>query len=253
MKINRFLPLIIPLLIYLLFQIYFFYPRIIYIVLVLMNLLIFFSMRQLSQESQVDKKWWNFLILPAVMSSFIIIYTLFLDNKTIIQSLFILDVIFLYFYIRFVYFYLIKPSSYEAFSIENITSYGNFLTFFLIATAIYGLQSFLDVSIWLLEIIILVLSAVILYQFFWANKIVFKKAMPYILIGCFILIELSWSISFLPLNFNISGLTLAICYYMLAGIIKNYLLDKLDSKRIKIYLTIGLTSLILILVTARWA
>ena len=218
-----------------------------------MNLLIFFSMRQLSQESQVDKKWWNFLILPAVMSSFIIIYTLFLDNKTIIQSLFILDVIFLYFYIRFVYFYLIKPSSYEAFSIENITSYGNFLTFFLIATAIYGLQSFLDVSIWLLEIIILVLSAVILYQFFWANKIVFKKAMPYILIGCFILIELSWSISFLPLNFNISGLTLAICYYMLAGIIKNYLLDKLDSKRIKIYLTIGLTSLILILVTARWA
>jgi len=252
MRINRWLPLIIPLIILILFQLYFIFPKIIYIVLILMNLAIFFTTWQFSKASQVDKKWWNFFILPSVMSSMILIYTLFLDNKTIIQVIFLINALLVYFYFRYVYFYLIKPVAYEVFSIENISSYGNFLTFFLLASIIYGLQSFLDISIWLLELVIAALSILILYQYFWANKIDLKKGMLYILIDCFILIELSWSISFLPLNFNILGLSLAICYYMLTGIIGSYLLDKLDSKKLRIYLSLGLISQAIILFTARW-
>lgn len=252
MKYNRLLPLLIPLIVFVFLEIFFSYPKMIYVFLVLINLTIFFALWQLAKASNINKQWWNFLILPALMSSMVMAYSIFLNNKILIQFLFITDIIFLYFYLRCVYYYLIYPQAYELFSIENISSYGDWLTFFLLTATVYGLQSFLDLPIWLLEIAMLFVIILIVYQTIWVNKIDFKKGLPYLLICCLILIELSWSISFLPFNYNILGLILAICYYILIGLVKNHLLDKLDKKAIKTYLTIGLTCLFLILFTAQW-
>lgn len=252
MKYNHFLPLLTSLVVFILLEIFFSYPKIIYIILVLINFVIFFALWQMAKASKIDKRWWNFLILPALMSSAVIAYSIFLNNKILIQILFIIDIAFLYFYLRCVYYYLIRPQFYETFSIENISSYGNLLTFFLIATTIYGLQSFLGAPIWILEIIMLIIIFFIVYQIIWVNKIDFKKGLTYILICCLILVELSWSISFLSFNYNIAGLFLAINYYILVGLVKDYSLNKLDKKTIKMYLGIGLTCLFLILFTAQW-
>jgi len=252
LKLNRFLPLLIPLIIYALDEIYFFYPKLIYIVVVLINLLIFFVVWQFCAKSQVDKEWWNYLILPAIMSSSVMAYSVFLSSKSVIQLLFFLNLLFLYFYLRHVYYYLLNPIVYEVFSIENISSYVGWFSFFLFSATIYGLQSFLNLPIFRLALIMLLVAALIIYQIIWVNKIEFKKGLPYILISCFILVELCWSISFLPFNYNISGLCLAICFYIVTGLIKNYLLDKLDAARVKMYLILGLASLFLILFTARW-
>ncbi|MFH1233753.1 MAG: hypothetical protein V1649_03860 [Patescibacteria group bacterium] len=251
-KDNHFLPFLIPLIVFVFFEIFFSYPKMIYVIFVLVNLTIFFPLWQWAKASNINKQWWNFFILPAIMSSMVIAYSIFLNNKILIQSLFIIDIFFLFFYLRSVYYYLIYPQSYELFSIENISSYGNWLTFFFLSATVYGLQSFLDLPIWLLELIMLAVIILIVYQTIWANKIDFKKGLPYILICCLILIELSWAISFLPFNYNIAGLILAIGYYILIGLVKDHLLDKLDKKTVKTYLGIGLTSLFLILLTAQW-
>jgi hypothetical protein len=67
-----------------------------------------------------------------------------------------------------------------------------------------------------------------------------------------ILVELFWSISFLPFNYNITGLILAVCYYVIIGLVKNHLLGKLDAAKVKMYLILGGVSLFLIMLTARW-
>ncbi len=252
MKLNRLLPLLIPLLIFALEEMYFFYPKLIYIAVVLINLFIFFAVWQFCAASQVDKQWWNYFILPAVMSSVIIGYSIFLSSKLIIQFLFILNLFFLYFYLRHIYYYLINPSAYEIFSIENISSYISWFSFFMLSSVIYGLQSFLNLPILNLALIFLAVSILIIYQVIWVNKIDFKSGLPYILISCLLLVELCWSISFLPFNYNISGLCLAICFYVIIGLIKNYLLDKLDANKVKMYLMLGSISLFLILLTAKW-
>jgi len=252
MKLNRLLPLLIPLLVYALDEIYFFYPKLIYAAAVLINLLIFFAVWQFCAKSQVDSEWWNYLILPAVMSTAVMAYSVFLSSKPVIQLLFVLNLVFLYFYLRHIYYYLLNPSAYEIFSIENISSYVSWLSFFLLASTIYGLQSFLNLPIFQLVLIMLAAAALIIYQIIWVNKIELKKGLPYILISCLILVELCWSISFLPFNYNISGLCLAICFYVVTGLIKNQLLDKLDATRVKMYLILGSVSLCLILFTARW-
>jgi len=252
MKLNRLLPLFIPLAIYALDEMYFFYPKLIYVAVVLISLLIFFAVWQFCSASQIDKQWWNYLILPAVMSTVVIAYSVFLSSKLIIQLLFILNLVFLYFYLRHIYYYLLKPSAYEVFSIENISSYVSWFSFFLLSAVIYGLQSFLNLPIFNLALIMLVVTALIIYQIIWVNKIELKKGLPYILISCLILVELCWSISFLPFNYNISGLSLAICFYVIIGLIKNHLLDKLDAIKVRMYLILGSVSLFLILFTARW-
>ncbi|MEI6596652.1 MAG: hypothetical protein WCL13_00355 [bacterium] len=252
MKLNRFLPLFIPLVIYALDEMYFFYPKLIYVAAVFINLLIFFAVWQFCSASKIDKQWWNYLILPAVVSTVIIAYSVFLSSKSAIQLLFALNLVFLYFYLRHVYYYLLNPSAYEALSLENISSYVGWFSFFLLSATIYSLQSFLNFPIFYLALVMLAATALIIYQIIWVNKIELKKGLPYILISCLILVELCWSISFLPFNYNISGLSLAICFYVIIGLIKNYLLDKLDAVKIKTYLILGSVSLFLILFTARW-
>lgn len=252
MKLNRFLPLAIPLLVFFADEIYYFYPKLIYVVAVLSVLLIFFAIWQFSCQSEIDKKWWNYLILPAVMSTSVMAYSVFLSGKLSIQLLFIFNLVFLYLYFRHVYYYLLNPAAYAVFSIENLSSYVNWLTFFFLAATIYGLESFLNLPTSWLMLVMLGTTALIIYQIIWAYKIELKAGLPYILISCLILTELSWSISFLPFNYNISGLALAICYYVIIGLVKNHLLDKLDSKKVKIYLILGSVSLFLILFTAKW-
>lgn len=249
---NRFLPLLAPLLVFLLQEIYFFYPRLIYVTAVLAVLLIFFAVWQFSRASKVDGRWWNYLILPALMSGAVMAYSVFISGQFIIQLLFIFNLVFLYLYLRHVYYYLLNPFGYEVFSLENISSYVNWLVFFLLASTAYGLESFLNLPIFWLMLIIISAAALLVYQIIWVNKIELKLGLPYILISGLILVELFWSISFLPFNYNIAGLALAICYYMIIGLVKNYLLGKFDAAKVKIYLILGLISLFLVLLTAKW-
>lgn len=252
MKYNRFLPLIVPALAWATLEIYLAYPGQIYVALVLINLFLFFALWQFTRESIAEKKWWNFLVLPALLSVALVSYTTLLKNRLFIQFLFFLEVAILYLYLRFSYYYLVRPEHYKVSSIENISQYVGFLTFFLAAATVYGLESFLDLPAWILMIAMLVVSALVVYEIIWANNIDLKDGFVYLLVGCLVLTELAWSISFLPLNFNIAGFTLAVFYYMLVGSVRLHLIGALDRSKIKMYLAFGFLSIILILMTARW-
>ncbi len=249
---KRLLPLFIPLLIWAFIQIFYFNPKLIYVVLVLVNAVLFYAVWQLTRDSSVDNKWWNYLILPSLLLSFTILFSLFVQNKLLIQIIFVALSASLYIYLKHSFYYLLEPISYREDSLSNISASLNFVTFFLLASVIYGLQSFLNFSVLLLSFIVLVIGFLLIYQIIWANKIGFKKGLIYILIGCLIIVELAWSISFLPFNYIATGLILAICYYILVNLIKNYLLDELDSKKVRTYLLIGLIGIILVLFTSRW-
>jgi hypothetical protein len=252
MKYNCFLPLLISLAVIILSEIFFFWPQMIYVILVLAVLLFLFTLRQFKQASLKKEKWWNFLILPSCFYVGLIVFSSLIPNKLLVQLLFIFNTVFLYFYFRSLYYYLIKPDFYHDHSLENFSSYGNFLAFYFIASAIYGLQAFLNIPVWLLALVILVVVGLIVYQIIWINKINIHVGLFYILLACLILVELAWSVTFLPLSFYILGLILSICYYMSIGLIRFYLLNRLDKKIIKLYLIFGFSSIFMVLLTARW-
>ncbi len=252
MLLIRLLPLLAPIFIFCLNQVFFFFPKFLYIVLVFSGLVLFFVFWRISLETKVDKKWWDYFLLPVLLSFALTVYSIFLTNKILIQILFILNSIILYSYIKAVYYYLIQPEKYKAFSIENISSAANLFCFFLIAAIIYGLQSFLNFSVALSAVAMLFLVVFLVYQNIWSSKISQPGSLSYIFIICLIIIELMWLISFLPVNFNISALTISIVYYIIIGLTKNYLSDQLDNQTIRSYLIFGFVGLAIIFASSKW-
>ena len=252
MKYSRFLVLLTPVIVLILFELVFLKPKLFYLILILANFFVFLTIRLITRKGLIGADWWNFLILPICFLTSLFVYSGLVINKFIVHFLFFIITFFIYFYLKNIYYYLIKPDLYKSHTLENFFSFGSFFILFFSASSIYGLQSFLSTPVWLLMIIMLIIVFLVFYQMMWVNKIVFKIALLYILIGCLILLEIAWSISFLPLNYNVTGLILAVCYYMLIGLIMCQIKEALNKKVIKLYLFFGSISILLILLTARW-
>lgn len=252
MTYNKFLPLAVLLISALLLELFFFYPKMFYVVIVIMVLLFMFVIRQFIKAGLRKENWWNFAILPSLFFLCTITLSLIIPNTAVIQILFFINIIFQYFYFRIIFYYLIHESKYKKGSLENISSYGNFLIYYYLASSIFGLHVYLGVKIWLLMLFLLIATALIIYQVLWVNRIEIQRGILYILLMCLCLIQIAWSASFLTLSFYILGLILAICYYILIGLVRFYLIGNLNKSLIKIYLLFGLSSIILVLLTSNW-
>lgn len=251
MRYNRFLPLLAPVLSTIFLESFLFWPNLLYVFVILAILLFFFVISQFIKASGQEIGWWNLLILPSLFYIGLALFSTMITSRVIIQALFIANLVFIYFYFRSLY-YILKTDKQIQHSLDNLSAYGNFLIFYFIASSIYGLQSFLNFPVWILMIFLLLAIALIVYQVTWVNKVVFSIALFYILIISLVLVELAWSISFLPLSFHILGLIMAVFYYMLIGLVRFYLREKLDKNTIKLYLIFGFSSILLVLLTAIW-
>lgn len=252
MKINRFLPLITPVFSFILTEVFFFSPKMIYVSSVLIVLLFFFSTRQFVVASKKEERWLDYFILPALFTINLILFSTMLPSRLLVQFLLFSNLIFLYLYFRSIYYYLTEHSSYREHSMENFSSYANFLSVYFLASSIYGLQSFLNSPLWLLMILLLCEISFIVYQVLWANDIELKTGLFFIFLSSLVILEISWAISFLTLSYYILGLIVAVCYYILIGLTRFYLAGTLSRDQVKHYLIFGFSSILVVLLTARW-
>lgn len=247
---NRFLTIIYPGIVLILFESIWLKPSLIYLAAFLGLLSIFYTIVSFIRESEIDKRWWNYLILPASFFTCSIAYITVVTSTFFVQFVITVNVLFYFFYLKNLYYFLIKPASYKKGALENISSYACFLAVFFGAGALYGFQVFLNLPIWILILIILPMIALILYHVFFINKIEFNVSILYVLIGCIIMIELAWSLTFLPFSYHVTALVLAICYYMMIGLTRFYLKDGLKKRTVRLYLLFGFSSILLILITS---
>lgn len=252
MRYNRLLPIIVSLLIFVNSEIFFYFPKTIYVIAVLNTLIYFFVIQQFVRASKRKENWINFLILPVLFLIGLIFFSSMVSNKWFVQLLFVINAGFAYLYFRTVYCFLIDIKNYQADGLENISSYGNFLSFYFIASAIYGLQVFLNINIWILMIVLLLAILMIVYQVFWVNRIDVNARFFYMLIIGLALVEMAWAASFMTLSFYILGLVLAVCYYMIIGLTRFYLLNTLSRSIVRSYLIFGFSSILLVLLTSNW-
>jgi hypothetical protein len=252
MRLSRFYPLLIPALIYSLSEVYNFWHKSIYAVMIICVFVFIYSSISLVKENISNEKWWNIFILPSYFTIGLFVFIAMLANSFLIQALFLLNVVFQYYYFKTIYSRTVKSENYQNYSLENLSAYGNFLSVYFISSSIYGLQSFLDFSVWLLMMIMLFFLALIIYQAFWSSAINPKNTFFYLLLFCLTMIEIAWSTSFLPLSYYIMGLLFALCFYILIGLLRFHLLGKLDKRAVKLYLIYGFSCMLLVFLTSRW-
>ena len=174
--------LIIPFLLLIVEEAIFFLPRGLYFFLFVINFLIIFSIYKIAKNN-LSSDWRNFIVFPFIFFNSLILYCLTIPSKYFLQALFIFSVLYLRYYLNSIYYFLHKPALYRSFSIENISSYGNFIAVYFTSSALFGIQSFLNWPTWLIILIFIVFFTIVIYQVLWANKIPPARGFAHIFIA----------------------------------------------------------------------
>lgn len=232
-----------------LFELSYFQPEFFYWGVAILNLLLILTLRTFPGLNFSQVKYWNLLILPFLFLNSSLTYFSLISSQVFIHLLAVVATFFIFYYLRHIYLYL--RDSYRLSSLVNFSSSGAILVLFFSAASIYGMRVNLYVSIWLLVLVLVLVVGLVTYQALWVNGINLKINLFYVLIVVLLLVELGWSLLFLSFTYHVLGVVLTICYYVIIGLIKFNLKNKLDTRRLKFYLGFGFTSIFLILFTAR--
>ncbi len=248
----RFLPLLTPLISLVLLEAFYFRYELIYVSVAFLLLLFYFTVSQFLKFSKVKESLLGLLLLPSCYTVGLISFSVMISNGGLVQFLFLLNFLFLYFYFSIIYNLLINCKKYKTGTLENFSSHGNFLAMYFIASSVYGLQSLVGFPIIGLVFILLIFLISIIYQVFWVNGIRSKIGQIYIFISILVILELAITLWFLTLSFYILGLLLSVYYYTLIGLIRFYLTGNFRKSVVKLYLFFGFSSILIVLLTARW-
>jgi len=230
---------------------FFNYSSIVYFSIFILSFLIFFTSWFIVREKINIRQWSKFLFFPWIFFISITSYVFILSDVYFIYFLLFLNSLLLFFYFRNIFFYIIRSDLYKDGALSNISSYGGFLIVFFIGSFSYGAQTFLNLSKWPLLIILFFIFLFLFDYIFWINNISRKELKYLPIVLSIALLEVAYSLFWLPFAYNTLGLILAIFYYLISESIKAFLNQKLDKRRLKIYLFIAISSVFLILFTSR--
>jgi hypothetical protein len=98
----------------------------------------------------------------------------------------------------------------------------------------------------------LILSALMIWQTFWMQKIPWVKARLFVLVLSIVLTEVVVALYYWPVSFFVSGITMTLLLYVLLHLSRHHLTNTLTRQLVVRYCGIGSLALVLLLVTADW-
>jgi len=197
--------------------------------------------------------WYNFSLFPLAIIFSVVPYLVISDSQSLLQLVVAWgSAILIYLYWRYVFFYLYTPSRYTAFSLENISFYGNFFVIFLLGAGVLGLKLFLGLGGLMVTGLVAVILALVIYQSFWVSKYSFKESWPVYVGSWLVLLETFFALTLLPNDYQLLAFVWSTIYYLVVTIVSDYLGHQLNSFKMKAYLIIAGVSWLLLFATAQW-
>ncbi len=240
--------------IWLLLETFIFWPKFFYVTLFLLNVALVLAVYFLVRR-EAGYRWWNLWILPFLVLNSIVAYIILIPqdvwfNKFFIQALFVLAIGFNFSYFKNAYDSVFHPE--QPNNMLALSSNFSFLSWFFLLSAVYGLQLFLNLSYWILVVVLIVLSLVTTHQYLWVNNLRGKDNYIFVFLSAFIVAQLAWSIYFLPFDYNSLGMMMALIYYVFLNLIRLYLNHNWNRKNLKSLLVFSGVIMLLILLTLKW-
>jgi len=231
------------------------WPKAVYVAFGLINLLVVLEIWRLAGFGRIKRGWLNLIILPLIFITGTIAYVSLLPesiflNKILSQCIFAATLYFLYVYFRQLHVFLREPERPN--HLLSFSSGATFLALFLAVSAIFGLQLFLNLSYWILMLIIILIALGLTYQFLWLNSLQRGENWLFTGVIVFVMAQIFWALYFLPFDYNVLGLLLVLAYYVLISVLKFYLTDSLHRRQLKPLFIFVAVILFLIFLTVRW-
>ncbi|MFA5184215.1 MAG: hypothetical protein WC456_01680 [Patescibacteria group bacterium] len=253
MRYQRLIPVIAPLLVWLLSQALLWEPRFFYSSLALGVLVIALSVRYLALKNKIF--WLPFILPPALLFLSFISYIAIIVGNFWIQSIGVLLVYLLFLYFRNLYYYFASGAEQPEWSLrlDNLLMSSGFLSAFTAAAFLFNLSTFTNWPIYFLLPSLAVLSGLLFWQFRLVphpDNVPRSIWLP--LLSVLALTELAAAFALLPLNFNILALFFAIAYYLGLILIRLSEGSNLRRRTIKLPLILSAIVILLLLLTSRW-
>ncbi len=175
----------------------------------------------------VRRKWnqdfYNFLISPFLFILSAAIFLSFSGNYVVNQIIILFSIVAntLFFYHLINYFF--HKHLYKQHALSNISRVINLTTIFFYFTDIANLQAFFKTSIYLLLTLTAVLVYLIVYQYFSISKIRFKENQLYIIINTFIIIQIFYVTTWLPIISPAKAILITSAYYTATSLTRHYI------------------------------
>jgi hypothetical protein len=242
-----------PVLIFLGLESLFLKINLIYILLLICSLILILSLKVIIKERFFSRDFFWLSLLPLLLLFTTVGFLLLLNSGTLRHLAIVIFVIILGSYLENIFIFFYRPIEYQPYALENLSNLLIILIFFLLALNLNAFSVFLNLRLWQLSLILLALLSALIFQAYWANKFKSNFKLIYLLIINIVMLEAFWCLSFLPTNFYASSIILTILFYLIWGIIKAKLSDKLEKKILQRYLLISFILLVLVALSTPWA
>lgn len=251
MKNKRLVPLIAPFIILLLSESFLIYPKSFFISLSLGAAVLFFATMILGKSNE-DKFWPFFSVLPIITFLGFSSYIALTFSVLIIHFIILANFILSFYYFRTLYYYLEKKEYNRSEQLASFIVFAGFFSVFAIYTFVYLLPFFTSVNPNLLVLVPLPFVWFLFFQGAYFNLKASKESLNVFLVMTLVLAQISWIISYLPLDPHILGFVIAIIYYFLSLAARLSLKGGLSRKTLKWPLILVLSSVLILFLTARW-
>lgn len=231
-------------------EFFLFKPQWLFYVIGAISLFIILGFLVPKQRFLSGKEFWHYLVIPLIFVWSAAVLLLFLEN-IYFKHFFVLGTgIYIIFYFENLFYYLISGKDGSDNAFLRMANQMNVISIFFLSAGFYGIKTFIQLPIWLLAIIFNIFSSGLVYASLWSIKHNLKEIYAEVLIMPLIITELFLAINFLPIGFYTGGAMVGIIYYVMAGVLFNFVKNKdLVYKR---YVIVGAILLLLVVATARW-
>lgn len=210
------------------------------------------SVFALIKQSGALKAFWPFISFPVLTLVTLYSASTLPTNAKLLNFMGIVAIFLIAHYLKLLYIFVLKTSSYRIGTLENFAVYANLIVFFLLSLSLFGYNAYLDTASYLALPIFSLLSALILNQFFWAHKFPLAKTLVYLATTVIIMTETAYALALLPFDFFSCAVLLTLVFYSVINLQKIELQDKLTPEKIRHYLALTAVGFILIYLTAQW-
>ncbi len=249
---------------WLIFQVIFFWPKLLgwsLLVIILINL---FNVYLLPGWQKPIWPRYLLVIVPTIFSLSSLVFTSLLVNRLTIQILILISTFIIYQYWRLVFHRLspkpINQNILDLFSSRSfdyifigVALYVNFLALFLSSASLFAVKSFLSLGFF--PVLFLLAIAVFSLTLAAANVSgLFERPDQrfFWLVVAWAIWQLGVIFFFLPFNYSVSGLLLSIIFYAAINLTRFSLSGELKGRRLKWFIAFPAIASLIILLSARW-
>lgn len=155
-------------------------------------------------------------------------------------------------YLTNIFYYYYRTEKYNVHSLQSISSYLNISAMFAMAVAAFSAILYFNWPAWLLTLTVLVVVWLISLQMLQVNLVEFRRQWLHTLTIAIVCAQTFWVASWMPSGVYVNALAVTIVLYITYNVSRYYLIEHLTRPVWMRYFIVGLSVLLLALITARW-